>query len=260
MNELQRQAYMEAMGVDSYVPRLVLPAALPSQLCEWPVMEASPASPSPVSASPDTITAETPAPVRAAGNGSAAAMQALLGENAKPSVKKVAPAASQGLVKANTNKKAVPHFSLSIISGNNILIVDESLPGHVNPEDYLLLLHNMLFALGVGKQQLSIDTFNWPVSKNSQVDQSETAARQAIDAFLAKKSEQLKSQYLIVMGASAANFVTNKVLVAGVLTRHDYLDIELIHTSSASPMLSDALLKRKVWQDLKPLHAAIKTH
>jgi len=38
MNELQRLEYMEAMGVDCYVPRLVLPGAKPSEQCELPAI------------------------------------------------------------------------------------------------------------------------------------------------------------------------------------------------------------------------------
>ena len=37
MNELARVHYLEAMGVSSYAPRFVLPAAKPSVVCEMPV-------------------------------------------------------------------------------------------------------------------------------------------------------------------------------------------------------------------------------
>ena len=37
MNEAQRLAYLDAMGVEQLYPRLVLPGAKPSVLCELPV-------------------------------------------------------------------------------------------------------------------------------------------------------------------------------------------------------------------------------
>ena len=37
MNELQRYAYLDAMGVDYYYPKLLLPGAKVSELCELPI-------------------------------------------------------------------------------------------------------------------------------------------------------------------------------------------------------------------------------
>ena len=45
LNELQRQAYLDAMGVDVYFPRLQLVGAKPSSQCEMPVLADVAASP-----------------------------------------------------------------------------------------------------------------------------------------------------------------------------------------------------------------------
>ena len=254
MNELQRQAYMKAMGVDCYIPRLHLPAALPSVLCEMPVLSEVTAT--------NTVSHQSgasEAPALKAKNGSAAA-QALLGEDqparaeSRPSVKAV----TEEWV-ATTSAKAIPQFVLSIVRGSNILIVDDGLPGDVNPSEYLQLLHNLLFALGAGKQQLAIDNFIWPMVKNSQIDQSEVAARQTLDAFLSKQVAQLKAQYIIVMGEVAAHYITGETLTTGQLHTHPQWQLPLICTNSASPMLADPSLKGAVWRDLQPLLSFIKS-
>lgn len=255
MNELQRQAYMQAMGVDCYIPRLHLPAALPSVLCEIPVLAEVPVA--------STVTNEAEAPVASAPkgkNGSAAAMQALLGEDepTKAEGRQSVQAVTEELVQT-TSAKAIPEFALSIVRGGNILIVDDGLPGHINPSEYLQLLHNLLFALGAGKQQLTIDSFVWPMVKNTQIDQSETAARQTLNAFLSKQVDQLKAQYIIVMGEAAANYATRETLTTGMLHTHPQWQLPLICTNSASPMLGDPSLKRAVWNDLQPLLSLIKS-
>ena len=249
MDESQRQAYMQAMGVDCYVPRLHLPAALPSVLCEMPVLAEV------AEANAVTNEVDVPAtPMPKAKNGSAAAMQALLGET-KP---KQSRQSTQAVV-ATSPAQAIPQFALSIVRGGNILIVDDGLSDQINSAEYLQLLHNLLIALGAGKQQLTMDSFIWPMVKNAQIDQTETAARQTLNAFLSKQVDQLKPQYIMVMGEAAANYITDETLTNGSLYTHPQWQLPLICTHSASPMLADRSLKRAVWNDLQPLLCLIKS-
>ena len=37
VHELQRQAYLSALGIENYMPRMILPFAPPSSVCELPV-------------------------------------------------------------------------------------------------------------------------------------------------------------------------------------------------------------------------------
>ena len=253
MNELQRQAYMDAMGVDCYIPRLNLPGAPDSVLCEMPALVVAPENNT-------AVPSETVTPVAKGKNGSAAAMQALM-EDAEPQ-----PSRSQQSVKAvteelvsTTSANPIPQFSLSIVRASNILIVDNGLPGHINPTDYLQLLHNILFAVGAGKQQLAIDSFIWPMVNNAQVDQSETAARQTLEAFLSRQVEQLQAKAVMVMGDTAINFISSEPLATGTLHTHPQWQVPVICTGSASPLLDDPSLKRAVWNDLQPLLQLLKS-
>ncbi len=265
MNELQRQAYMDAMGVDCYMPRLQLPGALPSQLCELPsldviaeLVEQTDATSTAHNSIAHNKTNQSPATAQSAvGSGRAAAMQALFDEKPKSvdhNVVKTAESPSS----PKAAKQQVPHFSLSITRGQGVLLVDGGLPGDINPAEYLQLLQNILFAIGVGNQPLSIDTFAWPMVRNSQVDQSETAARQTLEAFIAKQIEQLNARYILVLGQTAAQYLSQQTLPVGQFVRHSALDAQLLHTQSAYPLLSDASLKREVWRDLQPLYRVLK--
>ena len=271
MNELQRQAYLEAMGVDCYSPRLQLPGALPSPLCAMPAGAAQ-------SAGAVAANALVATPWQA-GQGRAAAMQALLGDkllgdkllddkllDGKPPANQPANTGKE-LVNAGTvdtaaeliaagsaSRQSVPRFSLSITRANRLLLIDDGLPGHINPAEYLQLLENIVFAVGAGKQQLSIDAFVWPMSRSSQFDQSETAARQMLEAFIAKQINHLNTRYILVMGDTAAQYLSQQPLPLGELVPHPHLAVQLLRTRSACPLLSDAALKPEVWRDLQPLY------
>lgn len=272
VSELQRQAYLDAMGVDCYIPRLVLPAALPSQLCEMPANEILAEDQPPWEQSGSTADgagavgqaavateASTAVPTTASrSNTSAAAVQALF-DDIDPNPRAKARAASN--VEAGAGPKAtastIPHFHLTIVRGANVLLVDNGLSADTDSAEYLRLLQNMLHAIGAGKPQLSIDSFRWPMTKSGNVDQGETAARQTLQAFLAKQAGQLKVAYLLVMGEVAAHYLSEEALPTGSFVAHTQMDVQLIHTQSASRMLVEPAIKRQVWQDLQPLRRVL---
>lgn len=255
MNEIQRRQYLQAMDIDSYMPRFLLPGAMPSPLCALPLpasldslsLTNSPTAQSETSSSPQQR------------NHSDAAKQALgiveltTGSNssqrANPELKTTKP---------QVEKPTSPVFSLSIIRGDKLMIVDKGLPGNINPNEYLQLLQNILFAIGAGRQPLSIDGFVWPMVKNSAIDQSETAARQTLDAFLGKQIQQLNAQYVLLMGPDAAHYIAEENTPTGALIDLPRLGVTVFRTLSAIDMLEDNTLKREAWQQLQPLRHALK--
>ena len=261
MNELQRQAYMSAMGVDCYIPRRQLPGALPSQLCKIPASSLAVAADALISTA-DTAAVSIPVAVAIVSppSSSASAAQALFTENSPVALNKVAATSAKLVSRTAVAKQAVPHFSLSVVRGDNILILDDGLADTINPSEYLQLMSNMLHALGAGKQKLSLDPFLWPVVKNSQVDQSETAAREALLAFLSKQLERLNISYIVVLGDTASHYVTEQVLPAGEWITHPQLSVQLIRSQSASRMLIEPLIKKLVWQQLQPLQKMLNSH
>jgi hypothetical protein len=242
------------MGVDAYTPRLQLPGALASQLCDIPVVKEQ------VYVARATEPVQPIQSVKApvATKGHAAAAHALFDDQLDKKVRKPAAVTSVAPARSQQIAQDLPQFSLSIVRASNMLIIDGGLEGHVNPQDYLQLLHNLLFALGAGKQQLSIDAFVWPMNKNNQIDQGETAARQTLEAFLAKQAEQMSRRYFLVMGDVACRYVSRDPLPVGEFVKYGQLDVQLIRTQSASQMLTQPDIKREVWRDLNPLYRVLK--
>ncbi|WP_101756565.1 hypothetical protein [Oceanicoccus sp. KOV_DT_Chl] len=265
MNESQRLAYMDAMGVDCYVPRIQLLGALASTLCVMPIVEFVPASEVDGSAPAGIAQPDSTAAAKVAKASGAAATHALFEDDGKKNQRQ-AIASQQSvaevtdeLVSQTGSSKELPKFILSIVRANNVLLIDEGLPGHVNPQEYLQLLHNLLFALGAGKQTLTIDAFVWPINKNSQFDQSETAARQTLQAFLAKQVEQANIPTVILMGQTAAHYISEQPLAMAELIQHPQLAAQMIRCDSGFPLLAEPLLKKQLWQQLQPLYLTLQS-
>lgn len=267
MNELQRQAYMEAMGVDCYMPRLQLPGAAVSQQCVLPDL----ALPMTIVADDAKDVSAVPAATvqaRAASSGaseSSRAIQALFEQPSKAESLAQGRSASSideavdFIKSAAAKKQTVPSFSLSILRGSHIMLIDNAIPGHIDPNSYMQLLQNMLFALGLGKQQLSLDAFSWPMSHNSQVDQSKSAAIQTLEAFLSKRVEQDNITYLILMGETAGQYLDIEFAPDAGLGKHARLPVQFVQTHSAGLMLDQPLLKPQVWEQLQPLYHVLQT-
>ncbi|MFA7555492.1 MAG: hypothetical protein WCY88_14685 [Spongiibacteraceae bacterium] len=268
MNELQRLSYLEAMGVDNYTPRLRLPGALASQQCVLPVIKlavdntvANGTATEGIGLASPAVAMQTDPAVRlavgsasAASNGAAAAKQALLGAAPAAAAKAIEDLGAKTTLRGGVNKQDIPHFSLSIIRGSNVLILDDGMTGDVDPSEYLQLLTNLLYAVGAGKQQLTIDSFVWPMAKNSHIDQSETAARQALQAFLGNQVERVSSTIVLILGDTPAHYLSEQAIAKGEWVEHPLLPVKLLRSHSVRSMLSDPRIKSVVWQDLQPLY------
>lgn len=250
MNELRRQAYLEAMGIESYVPRAVLPGALPSSLCELPSIteQQVAAETTGLQGAEPSIVSQTFA------RGHAAAVQALFEDTDSPQVVNKAGSNMAELNKLKPAAPAIPRFSLSTVVTSNILLLDDGLAGHINPKEYQQLLQNILYAV-VGHQALiKLETFNWPMTRNSQHDQSEEAARQALHSLIAKRTAQMDADsYVLVMGDNAGYYLSSEEVLAGQITTIKALASPILRTVSAVAMLDNPLLKRRAWIDLQPL-------
>jgi len=279
MNELQRYAYLDAMGVDYYYPKLLLPGAKVSELCELPigneVNENAGYTDDNVEAKPASLTEErnTAEPAVSKGkNKSSEALYALFDDesDSKSSPKKkiengrvsqVIESATQGVRTVAANERtvdSVPQFSLTIIRGANILIIDDGLDDTVKRPEYLQLVTNMLFAVGAKSQQLTLDTFNWPMVKKAQFDQSATAAKQTLESFLLKQISHLSLSYILILGDTAKPYLCEQSSANGQFINHKELSVELICTHSASQMMKDTATKKAAWFDLQPLHRVLK--
>ena len=209
-----RQEYLETLGIVSYFPRFILPAAPHPQACEWPESwtQAQPAQKDAIPDYPDegqSAASETarvinqdvqvsppPAPpspqVRLKPDSTSPATSAQVETSTTPSSKRKVAVEDVRLqllcIRVNDNLavlNAMPHFG----------------PGQLSRQ-HLALLHNMLQASGMDTQDLLIDEkpFHWPMVQGEHVDNSKSAAATALIAFLQQKLVDWQFRNLLVMG------------------------------------------------------------
>jgi hypothetical protein len=244
LNELQRQAYLGAMGVDVYYPRLQLVAAKPSVQCEMPVLADVAAAPGVKPAQDDTRRVER-----------LASVSELLDIAVKhDSV--VEPKAATATTTAPPEETPSFNLSVTVVPGS-LLVVDDCDPGQLHSRDYQVLLQNIVNALGLGQQAINSQSFQWPEAMKGHNDQSPAAAGQALQAYLARQLELGETRYLLIMGDAARRFAVNTELADGILSPHADQAVQQLLTLSACRMLSEPELKRDLWQQLQPLYQAI---
>lgn len=281
MNEIRRQAYLEAMGIDSWFPRYVLPGAAPSHPCAWPLplpdeTSSSPpagagvngaAEPAPgVRASPAEIPgAEAPASRTAAAPASARVpgrpARPQLEDNPRPRrapTRAGSPAGADG-------RRAVPrdtvHFRLAFLRCGPLVVLSH-LPDlgaeRLGGARHRLFL-NLLRALGLPTEaaRISADSFRWPFAEALLQDAGTDAARLALGAYLEEHIGDEPARVLLVLGEPLAPFVLPPDLVdaaeAGRLLRDEGLRWNVMFSRSLDEMLSVPTLKRDFWRDLAAL-------
>ena len=249
MNELRRMAYLDALGIDSYVSRAQLPGAAVTQRL---VIVAQPARTAPEKGGvdlADTVSLDTPRATPA----SPAAKEGFTRPDfglgvAGPS------AAAEPVREQSPANEPPPRFTLSAIIAGEWLWLEE-LDGMPLTTNQVQLVQSMTLALGrenagnnggaaaaaqVGRPEVA--QFDWPMHNNRQLDQGEEAARASVAAFINRKLEQRGCRGLILLGQACAQRVPLP-----------QLQVATVCTLSSAEILANPMLKRQVWQDLQPL-------
>ncbi len=285
MNELQRQQYLDALGIDSYMPRWVLPMAPAPVLCQ-PVTaqpeRAGSVPPQPVAT--EVMAQTTPAPAErvesAALTASAPQSEAsatvadarqVLAAMATPTPA-AEPSTDTGVagravapLSAATANAETPRFALSLWRiGASLMVIDSRQAELALPTEPLL--SNILLALGFPQQRLPrAEVMRWPMYENHLAPQGEEAARETIVAMLEALLEQQPVPYLLLMGADACHYVLPPGLVDGEVRTQRFaaaqgqtltleaLNSKAIVVPSLCDMLQDTSLKASCWQAIQPL-------
>lgn len=203
MNELQRQAYLSALGIENYAPRWLLPSAPVSLACVMPVfdipvatVETSPAA-FVAAAMNQHIGSNTPAPN-------------LLTAIADLAEQKKVPLAvsAADILQQLEGKKApvVQPFSLTVYRPQpGFLIIDSRNTKLALPTE--VLLNNLLRAhFQKGQFALDEEVLRWPMIENRFVSRTEDDARNELQTWLAVENELRTIHTLWLMGESAARY------------------------------------------------------
>lgn len=204
MNELQRQAYLSALGIENYAPRWFLPCAPVPMACATPVFDisvepvATSSSLSLVVTSVETrIESKEPAPD-------------FLSNTTNFEGQKKAPlAVSAAAILLQLEEKKAPvvqPFSLSVYRPRpGCLIIDSRNTQLALPT--VVLLSNLLRAY-FRADQVSLDeeVLRWPMIENRFVSRTEDDARNELQTWLAVENELRPIDTLWLMGESAARY------------------------------------------------------
>jgi hypothetical protein len=200
MNELQRQAYLSALGIENYAPRWFLPAAPVSVACVMPIQ--------PILAEPLVVSviATVTENLQQNKNTSPNLLNTIadLGEQ-----KKAPPAVKAAMILQQLEEKKAPvvePFSLSIYRPlPGVLIIDSRNTRLALPTE--VLLNNLLRAhLGSTSFVLGEEVLRWPMVENRFVSRTENDARNELQTWLAVENELRPINKLWLMGENAARY------------------------------------------------------
>jgi hypothetical protein len=230
MNELKRRAYLDAMGIDSYVSRSQLPGAavthrlvvLPRELIATPATtEVGPAD------APDVVlTRQSRAPQ----------LPRIETPSRTPPGGEAAPRTAQ------PRQDAVIRFSLAAIVAGGYLWL-EDLQERPLAREQVQLMQAMARALGEAGSPPEVAQFDWPMHNNQQLALGEEAARASVAGFIARKLEQQHCHALVLLGEPCKAWVPLEQLGS----------TNIVSTVSTAQMLADPQLKKQAWGDLQPL-------
>ena len=252
VNELRRQAYLEAMGIKVYYPRTALPGAKPSPRYE--LAEKSSIFGKRVEDSSNYSAIE-----KQKSNQHRAQTKAVIDNQETELIrnKELNPDAKLEQITPDSN---ILKFSLGYYSINDSLSVINEVP-HLKAgslsEESLSLLRNILTALGVNADgcNFSSENFDWPIVEGLSVaTEPNQAARQALGGFITMRQQQDGFSNLLVFAGEIDELLVKK---SGKEEVRDYkveqADYYFTITNSLQMMLSYPRLKREVWDQLQPL-------
>ena len=253
MNELHRQAYLDAMGVDVYFPRVLLPGAPVSLLCDM-------AMPSALSEpADDSLSGIMPRDYERAGasvnasQGRAAAMQELLNEIPEATPKPILDSnhAVSNKTELHLRRESVtPRFMLSVTRVGDVVIIDDS-PAE-DALEFQRLQQNFFLALGL-VADIATSNFKWPIVESSHLDQSQHAAKQTLRVFVQNQLKSTPPKALLLMGETAFTYLLDDKPVLGEWLAEFVADVPVLCAPSLVAALGPEQLKQHIWQAIKPL-------
>jgi hypothetical protein len=246
MNELRRMAYLDALGIDSYVSRAQLPGAAPTRRLAIVRSSAKTAPDMRDNVAQDTIA-----------SGALPVSPSQRKGFQRPDFGLDVRSPKAALVPQETPSAAaepVPRFTLSAIIAGDWLWL-EDLNGLPLATEQVQLVQSMALALGrdSGRDNAQSGTaaptakpdvaqFDWPMHTNRQLDLGEEAARASVAAFINRRLEQRGCLGLVLLGQAGAKRVSLPDM-----------EVPTVITASSAEMIANPALKQQAWRDLQPL-------
>jgi hypothetical protein len=248
MNELQRMQYLDAMGIDMFVPRFLLSNALLPRQAELPADA--------VFAPPQIVLEDSEArvlPERAAVVNRIVNLD-FTQDNLTPiahDIETLKDEPVKNIPPDTARVQTTVQFSLALWRiDSEVMVVDSRRPRSALPTEALLA--NILFQLNVLRQPLPRAEFlNWPMPGTGG-NHGWDAAREMVQAFLEGRLSSNPIKRLVIMGAEAGNAILEKEVdcqtEAGFAGQA--FGAEAMLLPSLADMLYQPELKKIAWKNL----------
>lgn len=240
MNANQRNDYLEAMQIDTWIPRVNLPYAAQSNLIATqevatiPSIADSPPPTHPEENLSERITPEETPKIIATNH-------SLIEEKAEPSIIGASP----------------PKFSLQLMKAGSCLLLIELTQGEalqIHDKRYQLLRNILKAAHLPNSPEWLGDIIHWPLFKQTSIAQGKQEANEFLQSFIKTYQEQLTdTQYLWLIGNNAIEYA------AQLDESHYYQALshqslgQVLIIPSLDSLLSNPNQKAKLWQCIAPL-------
>ena len=290
MNRDRRAAYLQAMGIESWLPIKALPSAeLGHWVADSAVFNPSAAANTALSRS-TTGSANTPsdAPISVTAQNVINRSLALAEElnmgasvntpvSTQPKAVPTADASNSAAIpvpatSASTSNQSLDVFTLSATVCGDILIIDDITQMNFASSAYQHWLNAILLSLGqkslpdTGSVQ---DRFDWPLPDSGLFDASQKAAKEIFSAWLQRKLQENNAHWVLLMGKAAVAMqfdegiessegdVSKKNELGHVVPLQNRQGVQVLSTYGSGELWRQPLLKRKFWQHIQPLRAAV---
>jgi len=217
-SELRRLAYLQAIGVDSYISRESLPAAAVTRRLRVVREAAAPVLPIASPPIPDIVDLDR---------------EVRKGRQAEPAQPPVA-------VVKGVREPLEPFTIAAIIAGGWLWL--EELPRVALASEQVQLISAMVRALGLPQTQPAVAQFDWPIHTNQQFDLGPDAASSGLQGFVQRQLTDFAITTVVLLGPECRQRLPTQLAIAE----------RLLNTVSTRSMIGEPALKRQAWRDLGP--------
>ena len=198
MNEILRLAYLNAMSIDNFVPRSPLIGASSSVALRL----------IPAITKLDTVESDLTKISRSTSGVEKSTVKDLKQKNDFEKNVVYPPRVSREIIAVHGSDQLHTNliFSLVMVRFGGILWIDNLPLERGVDQDYLRLIMAISRALGRDGEQPEYSVFEWPLVKNKQTNQSENAAREAVEEFIGRQYKDHAIKKLIVMSEQPVNY------------------------------------------------------
>ena len=293
MNRDRRAAYLQAMGIESWLPIKTLPraelghwvadsavfnpsAAANTALSQSARGSANTSSDAPISVTAQNVINRSLALAEELNMGASVNAPASSAPNVVPVADASNPAAAAVLAtSASTSNQSLDVFTLSATVCGDILIIDDITQMNFASSAYQHWLNAILLSLGqkplpdTGSIQ---DRFDWPLPDSGLFDASQKAAKEIFSAWLQRKLQENNARWVLLMGKAAVSMqldasnegietsdgdASKKNDLGHVVPLENRQGVQVLSTYGSGELWRQPLLKREFWQHIQPLRAAV---